>query len=102
MSDLTIMKNLFKKKYREYKEDILTIIQNISRESVKGFLKNGLRELKESVQKSLEKTSAKNWYFKADLFLTCAGFGLMKRWMLWFGRATAQFIVFPNGLNQNF
>ena len=30
--------------------------------SVKVFLKKGLRELKESVQKSLEKTSAKNWY----------------------------------------
>ena len=59
------MKKSFKKKFRKYKEDIQSIMQNISREKVKDVLKNGPRELKESVLKSLEKTSEKNWYYKA-------------------------------------
>ena len=59
------MEKSFKKKFREYKEDIQSIMQNISREKVKDVLKNGPRKLKESVQKSLEKTSEKNWYYKA-------------------------------------
>ena len=59
------MKKSFKKKFREYKEDIQSIMQNISIEKVKDVLKNGPRKLKESVQKSLEKTSEKNWYYKA-------------------------------------
>jgi len=60
------MKNILKKKFREYKEDIQSIMQNISREKVKDVLKNGFRDLKEGVKKSLEKTSEKNWYYKAN------------------------------------
>ena len=59
------MKKIFKNKFREYKDDIQSRIENISWDKVKDVLKNGPRELKESVQKSLEKTSEKNWYYKA-------------------------------------
>ena len=60
------MKKIFKNKFREYKDDIQSRIENISWDKVKDVLKNGPRELKESVQKSLEKTSEKNWYYKAN------------------------------------
>ena len=59
------MEKSFKKKFREYKEDIQSIMQNISREKVKDVLKNGPRKLKDGIQKSIEKTSEKNWYYKA-------------------------------------
>ena len=59
------MKNLFKKKFRVYRDDLQKLMQSISIEKVKDVLKNGPRKLKESVQKSLEKTSEKNWYYKA-------------------------------------
>ena len=65
MTVLGIMKNLFKKKFRVYRDDLQKLMQSISIEKVKDVLKNGPRELKESVQKSLEKTSEKNWYYKA-------------------------------------
>ena len=65
MTVLGIMKNLFKKKFRVYRDDLQKLMQSISIEKVKDVLKNGPRKLKESVQKSLEKTSEKNWYYKA-------------------------------------
>ena len=55
----------FQKKFRVYRDDLQKLMQSISIEKVKDVLKNGPRELKESVQKSLEKTSEKNWYYKA-------------------------------------
>ena len=61
MTVLGIMKNLFKKKFRVYRDDLKKLMQSISIEKVKDVLKNGPRELKESVQKSLEKTSEKKW-----------------------------------------
>jgi hypothetical protein len=60
-----IMKNQFKRIFIESKEYIQTRMQGFSREKVNDILKNGLIELKEGFKKSVEKTSEKNWYYKA-------------------------------------